>query len=114
VSAVTRRAVGDGVAWYVATRPDPATTARLLAQACADAGVSATAEVPRGVEVVRRRRDDDSYLFVLNHTNASAPVTVHGTDLVTGSVSGADTGGRLTVPPGGVAVVHESKTAQGK
>ena len=117
VPAVTRRAVGDGVAWYVATRPDSTTTAGLLAQACADAGVEATAAVPSGVEVVRRRRADDSYLFVLNHTHLPAPVEVHGTDLVTGTVAGADTGtgteGKLTVPPGGVAVVHESNTGPG-
>ena len=103
VPAVTRRPVGDGVAWYVATRPDPMTTARLLARACADAGVEPTADVPAGVEVVRRRGGEDSYLFVLNHSEGPASVGVRGIDLMTGD----DTDGAVAVAAGGVAVVHE-------
>ena len=53
--ALTRRAVGDGVAWYVGTRLDEAATAALADRVTGDAGCDA----PRGgrqpgVEVVRR------------------------------------------------------------
>ncbi len=90
--AVTRHAFGDGVAWYAATRLDPAS---LLARVCAEAGVEpALAGLPEGVEAVRRRGADGDFVFVLNHTGE--PVAVAGEDLL---------GGDGTVPPGGVAVV---------
>jgi beta-galactosidase len=90
--AVTRHAFGEGVAWYAATRFDPAS---LLARVCAEAGVEpALAGLPPGVEAVRRRGADGDFVFVLNHTDA--PVRVEGEDLL---------GGDGTVPAGGVAVV---------
>jgi beta-galactosidase len=90
--AVTRHAYGEGVAWYAATRFDPAS---LLARVCAEAGVEpALAGLPAGVEAVRRRGADGDFVFVLNHTDA--PVRVEGEDLL---------GGDGTVPAGGVAVV---------
>jgi beta-galactosidase len=91
--AVTRHAFGDGVAWYLATRLDPAA---VLARACAEAGVEPVLPgLPEGVEAVRRRGVDGDYVFVLNHTDA--PVAVAGADLL---------GGTGTVPAGGVAVVR--------
>lgn len=102
--AVTRHAVGDGVAWYVATRTDVATTARLVERIAAESGVRPVAATLPGVEVQRRRSGDASWLFVLNHTDEVASVPAHGTDLVTGeAVSGS-----VTVPAGGVAVVREA------
>lgn len=103
VPAVTRNAHGDGVAWYVATRLDDRSTARLLVAVCAGAGVRPAAEVPPGVEVVRRTDGDRSYLFLLNHTDLPATVAAAGVDLVDGSpVTGA-----VRLPPGAVAVVRE-------
>jgi beta-galactosidase len=90
--AVTRRALGDGVAWYVATRLDPGP---LLSRVCGEAGVEPVLPgLPEGVEAVRRRGAGGDFVFVLNHTGA--PVRVDGPDLL---------GGDGTVPPGGVAVV---------
>ena len=92
--AVTRHAVGDGVAWYAATRFDPSP---LLARVCAEAGVEPVLEgLPEGVEAVRRSGPGGDFVFVLNHTGA--PVAVAGEDLL---------GGDGTVPPGGVAVVKD-------
>jgi beta-galactosidase len=91
--AITRHAVGDGIAWYVATRIDPAP---LLARVCAQAGVEPVLPgLPDGVEAVRRRGAGGDFVFVLNHTGA--PVAVGGTDLL---------GGDGVVPPGGVAVMR--------
>ena len=91
--AVTRHTFGEGVAWYAATRFDPAS---LLARVCSEAGVEpALAGLPPGVEAVRRRGADGDFVFVLNHTDA--PVRVEGEDLL---------GGDGTVPAGGVAVVR--------
>jgi beta-galactosidase len=101
--AVTRHPVGDGVAWYVATRTDVDTTAALVERVVAEAGVRPVTAAPPGVEVQRRRSGDRTWLFVLNHTREAATVAASGTDIVTGSAISAS----ITVPAGGVAVVRE-------
>jgi beta-galactosidase len=101
--AVTRHSVGAGVAWYVATRTDADTTARLVARMVSEAGVRPVVDAPAGVEVQRRSSESGSWLFVLNHTGTEATVAATGTDIVTGSAVSAS----ITVAPGGVAVVSE-------
>jgi beta-galactosidase len=105
--AVTRRPVGEGQAWYVATRLDAAGADRVLA-AFLD-GTAAAPPVPGlppGVEAVRRRGSDGrGYLVVIDHPGEGVVVPVRGTDLVTGRASGED--GTLAVAPGAVAVVRE-------
>ena len=100
--ALTRNRHGAGTAFYVGTAPDPTTLAALLDRACRAAGVSGHA-APAGVEVVRRRGDGASYLFVVNHRDEAAELVARGRELLTGRhVDGA-----LTVPAGGVAVLRE-------
>lgn len=101
--AVTRNRHGEGTAWYVATRTDEETTARLVERMVADAGVRAVAATSPGVEVQRRRSGEQTWLFVLNHTDEQVQVPARGTDLVTG----AAVDGAVRVAPGGVAVVRE-------
>jgi beta-galactosidase len=60
-------------------------------------------EVPTGVEVVRRQGTDRSFLFVLNHGDAEARVSVGpGVDMLSGDNVGPD---GLLLPPYGVAVI---------
>ena len=66
------------------------------------AGVTPEAPAPPGVEVVRRRDAESTYLFVLNHTDDPASVPADGTDLVTGE----PVAGTVDLAPGGVAVVR--------
>lgn len=103
--AVTRHAVGDGAAWYVATRPDDGGVGRVVDALLAEAGVGPeVADVPAGVEVVRRHADDGSrFLFVINHTDEDATVAATGTELL----HDLPAQGAVTVPPHQVAVVHE-------
>ena len=102
--AITRNAVGEGTAWYIATRQDAAGTTALLDALLAESGVSPEAEVPRGVEAVRRTSEDGTgYLFLLNHTEEQVQVPANGTDLVTGT----DASGSVTLAAGAVAVVQE-------
>jgi len=101
VPALTRREVGRGVAWYVATRVDAAGTAALVRRLCDDVGIAVHGQP--GVEVVRRTGDTASYLFVLNHTDTAAEVPTQGFDLV----AGAACAGSVKVAAGGVAVVRE-------
>jgi beta-galactosidase len=102
--AVTRREVGEGRAWYVATRLDAAGTDRLVERLVADAGLEQLPGASDVVEVTRRVGDDASWLFVINHGDEEAEVPVHGVELVTGR----ELAGDLRVPAGGVAVVREA------
>ncbi|MFR9777472.1 beta-galactosidase [Micromonospora sp. MS34] len=104
--AVTRHRVGDALTWYVSTRPDDDTYRRLLIEATRAAGVTPVCpQAPPGVEAVRRRDGDRSWLFLLNHTGRPQPVPAAGLELITGGpVAGA-----VTVPAGGVAVLRESR-----
>jgi beta-galactosidase len=69
-----------------------------------DAGVTHP-ETPAGVEVVRRQGTGRSFLFMLNHGDAEARVSVGpGMDMISGDKVGPD---GLLLPPYGVAVIAE-------
>ncbi|HCU49162.1 MAG TPA: beta-galactosidase, partial [Micromonosporaceae bacterium] len=83
--AVTRHVFGKGVAWYLATRPEPSLMRVLLDRARADAGVEPVLpDLPDGIQAVVRHGEDRSYLLLLNHGNETATVTLPGeSDTVT-------------------------------
>ena len=101
--AVTRRRVGNGTAWYLGTLPDDQALAALLAEVVTTAGVQRVAEAPPGVEVVRRRSGDRSWLFVLNHTGDECELATTGHDLV----GDRPVGPSVRLAAGGTAVVRE-------
>jgi beta-galactosidase len=105
--AITRNAFGSGAAWYVSTALGPPALDRLTGDLLAAAGVRPVLPgAPPGVEAVRRHgAGGQSWLFLLNHSGASAHVQASGTELV----SGRRVGGALDLPPGGVAVVREER-----
>jgi beta-galactosidase len=101
--AVTRNRVGAGAAYYVGTSLDRTALAGLLATIAADAGLTPViADLPDGVEAVRRSGPTDSWTFVINHSEAAATVDLSGVSLI-GGEQVRDT---LTVPAGGVSVVR--------
>ena len=102
--AVTRRTVDAGSAWYVGTSLAHEGLGTLVDDLLAAASVApSVAGLPRGVEAVRRRSPDTSYVFLLNHTDADVAVPVSGTDLLTGVAAVNE----LVLPAGGSAVVRE-------
>jgi beta-galactosidase len=101
--AVTRRSTGTGAAWYLSTLLDDAALGSLLEQVTAAGRVSATALVPPGVEAVRRRSEDGSWLFLVNDTAHEQHVAVTGHDLVADRPFGPDT----ALDAGAVAVIRE-------
>ncbi|WP_406107947.1 beta-galactosidase [Micromonospora globbae] len=107
VPALTRHAVGAGAAWYAGTRLDQSATDRLVGRLVAESGVRPAAVAPEGVEVVRRRDGERSWLFVINHTIGPARVPVTGVELLTGDRCD----GEVVVPAGEVAVVREDPDA---
>ena len=82
--ALTRHAVGSGVAHYVSTFLDPASLQDWLVDLTREALVSPPlgAAPPAGIEVVVRRGAHHEYLFVLNHTAQTVTLTGRGHDLV--------------------------------
>ncbi|MEW2404535.1 beta-galactosidase [Streptomyces sp. NPDC046862] len=108
VPAVTRNALGAGSTWYLATRPDPETLARLLDRIRTEAGVDPARTTPEGVEAVLRRGPDADYLFLIDHGGEGAEVEVaaDATELLSGKPV---EGGSVTVAPGDVAVVREPR-----
>ncbi|MEU4392534.1 beta-galactosidase [Kribbella sp. NPDC023855] len=90
-------------AWYSSTwLQDPAYES-LVEQVVRAAGIEPSG-LPRGVEVVTRAAGDTQYRFVLNHTGEEVGLPYGGLDLV----SGEQTGDKVTVAPGGWAVLRES------
>ncbi|HEV2345524.1 MAG TPA: beta-galactosidase [Actinocrinis sp.] len=103
--AVTRHAYGAGHAWYVSTRPDPATLREILRAAAADAGVTFDTGTPDTLETVRRvSADGVSYLFAINHGATDVTVPASGVDLLTGE----SFTGSTSIPAGTVRVVRLS------
>ncbi|MCE3293592.1 MAG: Beta-galactosidase, partial [Arthrobacter sp.] len=100
--SLTRRAVGRGAAFYLATFPDQDGIERLVDRLLAESGAAPVADADSGVELTRRRATDgSSFVFAINHSGADASVRVAGTELL----SGAPFTG--TVPAGRVAVIAE-------
>ncbi|MDQ0736914.1 beta-galactosidase [Arthrobacter agilis] len=102
--AVTVNAFGKGTAWYISTRPAASALDALLGEALSVAGIP-DGPSPAGVETVSRTSDRATFTFVLNHTDADAPLPVGGTDLVSGRTV---TAGEL-LAAGGSAVVEQQE-----
>lgn len=105
VPALTRRQVGPGAGWYLATRLDDDDLGSLVDRLVAESGVRPAAPAPRGVEVVRRSGSGRSFLFALNHTGDEVTVSVTGHDLV----ADRPAAGSLVLAPGAAAVVREER-----
>jgi beta-galactosidase len=96
--------VGNGTAWYLATRLDEAGTAALADRLTNEAGVRRLERSQPGLELVRRAHvGGASYLFALNRGAASVTVPGNGVDLL----SGAQAEGQLTVSAGQAVVLRE-------
>ena len=67
--AITRNAVGRGLAYYIGTQPDPSFLRAFLAEVCHDCGVRPPMRAPAGVEITTRSNEHGEFLFLLNHTN---------------------------------------------
>jgi beta-galactosidase len=107
--AVTRNVFAGGAAYYLGTRPEERYTMSLLQRVYKEAGVRPTAEVPSGVDAVRRKTEDASFLFLLNHNRETVEIGLQnpGRDLLTGTEHSSN----LVLDPLGVAVLKEELTS---
>jgi beta-galactosidase len=103
--AITRRPVGAGAAWYVATALEPAAMAALAGQVLADAGVAADpALAAAGVErAVRAAADGRRWTFYVNHSESDTALPAAGHELVTDTAVVRE----LVVPARAVRVLRE-------
>ncbi|GAA3721863.1 beta-galactosidase [Spinactinospora alkalitolerans] len=102
--AVTRHRFGDGVATYVATRPDPLWLRALLERAARDAGAEPVlADLPEGVQATRRHGAEETFTFLLNHTGQDRAVALP--EPMTDLLADAAATTQVTLPPRGVAVL---------
>jgi beta-galactosidase len=106
-AAVTRHVHGDGVGWYVSTRPDAAGLRAIMTEVYGDAGLAVPA-TPEGVETIVRRGADADYLVAINHGAHEASLRTSGTDLLTGD----GIRDMLVLAGGDVAVVRLPHTAE--
>ncbi|WP_324014371.1 beta-galactosidase [Microbacterium sp. JZ37] len=100
-AAITRHRHGAGTGWYISTRLDAEGLRAVLSDVYADAGV-VPSSTPDGLEVVRRRADDRTFLFAINHRDDDVTIDAVGRELLTGATAS----GSLVVPAGGVAVIE--------
>jgi beta-galactosidase len=103
--AVTRNSRGSGSAWYVSTKLTGADLLGLVTSVLDTSGVVVNPPAP-GLEGVTRSNDTTSFTFFINHADAPAPLSIDGTDVVTGEELTAES----TVPAGGVRVVATALT----
>jgi beta-galactosidase len=64
---ITEHSFGQGRAYYIATRPEPALLRQLIGGLLAELAITAPLAVPAGVEVSRRYAGSREFIFVLNH-----------------------------------------------
>lgn len=91
--AVTRNQFGEGQAWYVGTDGEEDLLNDVIDQILEVAGIDGYGIQPEGVEITKRVKGEQSFIFVLNHydTPATAKTSFEGyTDLLTGQVVAAD------------------------
>lgn len=73
---ITKNAYGNGSAYYVGTRSSEAFYADFIEKLCKEKGIEKEAEVPAGVEAVRRKTEEHEFLFLLNHTEETVEVEI--------------------------------------
>jgi beta-galactosidase len=81
--ALTRRPLGRGAAWYLATRLDIEALAPLMDSIYAAAGLGKS-HAAAGLETVTRRTETGTFHFLINHNDHPVQASVFGTDLLTG------------------------------
>lgn len=84
--ALTKNDVGNGHAYYLATRPEAAFYEDFVQMLCKEQGIEPIADTPEGVEATLRHNAHKAYLFLLNHAKESRTLTLAhgGRDIISG------------------------------
>lgn len=106
---LTKNRYGEGTAYYTAVRSDKEFYRELTGIVCSEAGVQPVMVTPEEVEAVLRRKDNDCYLFLLNHAKEECRVKLDKdyVSLFTGAER--NKGDYLTLTPYGCEVLHRAE-----
>ena len=99
IAAATEHEYGQGRAFYLGTLPDRATLGGLVRRVCGHAGIELVANLPRGVEAIRR----GEYLFLISHVDQPVEVDIGARCL--DRLSSAVVGPRAVLAPRDVLVL---------
>ncbi|WNB84345.1 beta-galactosidase [Cellulomonas sp. ATA003] len=104
--AILDHHLGAGRAIYLGTQLDDDALGELVAAVLQRAGVESVHAAPSGVEVTERQTANDRFLFLLNHGEGTATLTLDrsGVDLLTGHA--VETRHEVVLGPGDVAVIR--------
>ncbi|AOZ94172.1 beta-galactosidase [Paenibacillus crassostreae] len=102
---LTRNKFGKGEAWYLASDPDDAFVDDLLKSICDSKGILPLLETPAGVEVSRRSKNGQDYLFVMNH-NANEEVFDLGQLQACDLLTETDLNGSVQIAGRGVQILE--------
>jgi len=102
--AITRSRDVAGSAWYVSANLEDEAVRSMVEEIAAELGIVGV-NVPEGIEAVRRRHPDVSFLFLTNHSTEPLTVETQGVELITD----LEVRGSLVVPAGEVRVVREAR-----
>lgn len=75
---VTENRFGNGLAYYIASDPEPTLIHGFLKYLCDAKGIQAPLETVNGVEVTRRFKAEREYTFVLNHNDFEVRLDLKG------------------------------------
>ncbi|MCI8484227.1 MAG: beta-galactosidase [Lachnospiraceae bacterium] len=106
---ITRNSFGKGQAYYVGTSSGKDFYQKLIQEISREQKVKPTAETPDGIEAVRRVREQEEYLFVLNHSEETKEFTVSkkGKELITGKEYQREE--KMTLPAKGVGILKSQR-----
>lgn len=102
---LTKHAFGKGFGYYVATQSSEAFYRDYLQEICEEAGIRPIMDTPDTVEVTRRTNQNGTFIFMLNHGEASYETALPfaGTDLLSGHTYTA--GDRISLAGKDVAIL---------
>lgn len=100
---------GEGKAYYVAAHSSDEFCKDFLVEICEELDIHSVAEAPEGVEAAVRENEKGNFLFLLNHGDHEAEITLDraGTDLISGRSYQA--GDKIKLEKTGVAILKRSK-----
>lgn len=102
---LTKHTFGKGFGYYVATQSSEAFYRDYLREICEEAGIGPIMDTPDTVEVTRRTNQNGTFIFMLNHGEASYETALPfaGTDLLSGHTYAA--GDRISLAGKDVAIL---------
>ncbi len=102
---LTKHTFGKGFGYYVATQSNDAFYRDYLREICEEAGIGPIMDTPDTVEVTRRTNQNGTFIFMLNHGEASYETALPfaGTDLLSGHTYTA--GDRISLAGKDVAIL---------